>query len=178
MKPFRVQLTNDLIVKYQLYRAMKVYRPMPASDQDMQKFHSYEYVLHLKSVKAENISNDMKLFLKRFQIGTSEMDCPIFDGMFDFCQISAGKFLFDLIPIQTRKCLLQLQEAPWQLRCIWTKMNPTFALIGLEAFTMLRSHWHRDSATSTTSFWRLSNCSNTTNEFFTSTSMWVFQFCD
>lgn len=90
MKPFRVQLTNDLIVKYNLYEAMKVYRPHHATDSDMEKFHSFEYILHLKSVKADNITNDLRLFLKRFQIGTSDLDCPIFEGLYNFCQISAG----------------------------------------------------------------------------------------
>lgn len=32
----------------------------------------------------------MKAILKKFCIGTSENDCPVFEGLYDFCKISAG----------------------------------------------------------------------------------------
>lgn len=54
----------------------------------MSQFHTDEYISFLSSVTPESIEGG--LFLKeqsRFNVGD---DCPVFDGLFEFCGISAG----------------------------------------------------------------------------------------
>lgn len=48
MKPQRLALTHNLVLNYGLYKKMEVYRPYRATDQDMQRFHSSDYVEFLK----------------------------------------------------------------------------------------------------------------------------------
>lgn len=88
MKPHRITIANELIVNYGLYHKMYVYRPHYARSQDMRRFHSEDYISQLQTIQIENFTDDMKRMLKRFQIGTN--DCPVFFGMFDFCQIYSG----------------------------------------------------------------------------------------
>ncbi len=82
MKPIRIKMAHQLIVNYGLYRKMDVYEPHIASLKEITKFHNYDYIEYM-----ENISKtDNKT--KQFNIG--ETDCPIFDGMLTFSQISSG----------------------------------------------------------------------------------------
>src|ERR1044072_7505541 len=90
MKPHRIRMAHDLIVSYSLYRKMQINRPFPAGTADISRFHSDDYVDFLASVSPE-ILNDTTHSryrqLKRFNVGE---DCPVFEGLFDFCQASAG----------------------------------------------------------------------------------------
>jgi histone deacetylase 1/2 len=52
----------------------------------MTKYHSDDYMLFLKTIKPDNISEYGKQ-MQRFNVGE---DCPVFDGLFEFCQISSG----------------------------------------------------------------------------------------
>jgi histone deacetylase 1/2 len=72
---------------------MEVYRPYKATDSDLRKFHSDDYVTFLQRVNLRSLNNDMKNLMKRFYIGVDSkigIDCPLFDGMFTFSQISSG----------------------------------------------------------------------------------------
>lgn len=69
---------------------MKVYRPYNASDEDMMRFHSREYVSFLKSLNLGHISDDLKDVMDKYYVGTNENDCPVFKGLFSLSQISAG----------------------------------------------------------------------------------------
>ena len=86
MKPHRVRMTHDLILAYDLFPKMRVMRPVRASPKDMTRYHSDEYIRFLQLATPENTS-DMVAYCERFDIGD---DSPIFDGLFEFCQISAG----------------------------------------------------------------------------------------
>jgi histone deacetylase 1/2 len=44
MKPQRIKMTHQLVVGYDLYRHMDVYRPHKASEVEMSMFHAREYV--------------------------------------------------------------------------------------------------------------------------------------
>src|SRR5688500_14800852 len=44
MKPHRLSLTHNLILNYGLYKKMQVFRPRPATTDDLLKFHSEDYV--------------------------------------------------------------------------------------------------------------------------------------
>jgi acetoin utilization deacetylase AcuC-like enzyme len=93
MKPQRLIITHELIVQYGLYQKMNIYKPIAASAADMKKFHSEDYVYFLQAINVHNVTNEIKGLMGQFDIGTKENDCPIFEGMFKFAQISAGSSL-------------------------------------------------------------------------------------
>ena len=76
-------MAHQLIVNYGLYRKMDVYEPHIATLPELTKFHSQEYIEYM-----ENISKSVNKSNKQFSIG--ETDCPIFEGMLTFSQISTG----------------------------------------------------------------------------------------
>jgi histone deacetylase 1/2 len=86
MKPHRIRMAHSLILAYDLYPLMRVLRPMRASAADMIHFHTDEYIQFLQMATPENTLNTTGLS-EKFNIGD---DCPVFDGLFEFCQISAG----------------------------------------------------------------------------------------
>ena len=43
MKPHRIRMAHNLLLNYGLYKKMEIYRPAPASFEEMAKFHSEEY---------------------------------------------------------------------------------------------------------------------------------------
>ncbi|KAG6413334.1 hypothetical protein SASPL_126043 [Salvia splendens] len=88
MKPHRIRMAHNLIVHYGLHRRMEISRPFPAAFEDIRRFHSPEYVEFLSSVAPETLLDHTHARqLRRFNVGE---DCPVFDGLFDFCQASAG----------------------------------------------------------------------------------------
>jgi len=86
MKPHRIRMTHNLILNYGLYKKMQIYRPRHATEAEMTKFHSDDYIDFLRLVTPDNMNEYSKQLMK-FNVGE---DCPVFDGMFQFCQISAG----------------------------------------------------------------------------------------
>ena len=86
MKPHRIRMAHDLILAYGLNKKMKVLCPIRATADDMMKFHSEEYIRFLQIASPENIVEQYGLF-EKFNISD---DSPVFDGLFEFCQISAG----------------------------------------------------------------------------------------
>lgn len=48
MKPHRLCLTHNLVAKYGLHKKMQVYRLRHASEEEMMKFHSQDYIDFLK----------------------------------------------------------------------------------------------------------------------------------
>uniref|UniRef100_A0A915ELD7 Histone deacetylase domain-containing protein n=1 Tax=Ditylenchus dipsaci TaxID=166011 RepID=A0A915ELD7_9BILA len=53
---------------------------------DLHKFHSPEYVQFLKRVSPAN-AEQFESFFHKFNIGE---DCPVFDGIFEFCSLYTG----------------------------------------------------------------------------------------
>jgi acetoin utilization deacetylase AcuC-like enzyme len=90
MKTRRLLLTNELIKSYGLYQKMNVIKPYRATAEDMQQYHTEDYITFLQAINANRISNDLKAMMNQYEIGTKERDCPVFAGMFNFTQISAG----------------------------------------------------------------------------------------
>lgn len=88
MKPHRIRMAHNLIVHYSLHRRMEINRPFPAGPEDIRRFHSDDYVDFLASVTPDTLHDHTHArHLKRFNVGE---DCPVFDGLFGFCQASAG----------------------------------------------------------------------------------------
>lgn len=63
-------------------------RPHMATSQELQKFHSEDYVQFLQRVSPDagrTVANN----LQKFNVG-EYTDCPIFDGMMEFCKLYTG----------------------------------------------------------------------------------------
>ncbi|KAI9099314.1 hypothetical protein DFS34DRAFT_64267 [Phlyctochytrium arcticum] len=90
MKPARLALTHNLVMSYGLDKKMMVFRPRAATESEIAAFHADDYVEFLKRVNVDNVSR-YSTHLTRYNIGVE--DCPVFDGVFDFCQIYTGASL-------------------------------------------------------------------------------------
>ncbi|GBN43624.1 Histone deacetylase Rpd3 [Araneus ventricosus] len=55
MKPHRIRMTHNLILNYGLYRKMEIYRPHKATQEEMTKYHSDDYVRFLRSIRPDNM---------------------------------------------------------------------------------------------------------------------------
>ena len=86
MKPQRMAVTHSLVLNYGMDKFMDVYRPYHASFHDMCRFHSEEYVSFLSRVSPSTVASFTK-FLSQFNVGD---DCPVFEGLFDFCSRYTG----------------------------------------------------------------------------------------
>ena len=63
MKPHRLSVTHSLVLNYNLHKHMKVFKPYVATQHDMARFHSDEYIDFLRRVTPHNIqgSDHMKI---------------------------------------------------------------------------------------------------------------------
>ncbi|KAB5534994.1 hypothetical protein DKX38_018080 [Salix brachista] len=86
MKPHRLCMTHHLVLSYELHKKMEVYRPHKAYPVELAQFHSEDYVEFLHRITPDT----QHLFageLARYNLGE---DCPVFENLFEFCQIYAG----------------------------------------------------------------------------------------
>mmetsp|Transcript_7429 Transcript_7429/g.8406 ORF Transcript_7429/g.8406 Transcript_7429/m.8406 type:complete len:151 (+) Transcript_7429:4-456(+) len=85
MKPFRMKMADSMIRSYKMDELMTDMNCFDESleELDLTKFHADDYVDFLKGITPENVAKYSDQLL-RFNIGE---DCPIFDGLYDFCQI-------------------------------------------------------------------------------------------
>jgi len=81
-------MTHALLLAYGVYKKMDVYRPHRADYQELTQFHSTDYIDFLKKITPEN-SKDFLNQLHKYNLG-AYTDCPVFDGLYDFCQMYAG----------------------------------------------------------------------------------------
>ncbi|KAF2224876.1 hypothetical protein BDZ85DRAFT_85245 [Elsinoe ampelina] len=100
MKPHRIRMAHSLIMNYGLYKKMEIYRAKPASRHEMTQFHTDEYVDFLQKVTPDNMDNYAKEQGK-YNVGD---DCPVFDGLFEFCGISAGGSMEGAARLNRAKC--------------------------------------------------------------------------
>jgi len=100
MKPHRIRLAHSLIMNYGVYKKMEIYRAKPATRLEMTQFHTDEYIDFLQKVSPENMENYQREQTK-FNVGD---DCPVFDGLFEFCGISAGGSMEGAARLNRQKC--------------------------------------------------------------------------
>ncbi|OSD02902.1 histone deacetylase RPD3 [Trametes coccinea BRFM310] len=86
MKPQRMRITHELLTAYDMLPKMHVLRAKRATAETMTRFHTDEYVHFLSKVTPEN-AQQLTYQGTRFLVGE---DNPAFDGVFEFCSISAG----------------------------------------------------------------------------------------
>ncbi|KAJ5661129.1 Histone deacetylase RPD3 [Penicillium longicatenatum] len=100
MKPHRIRMTHSLVMNYGLYKKMEIYRAKPASKYEMTQFHTDEYIDFLAKVTPDNMDQFSKE-QSRYNVGD---DCPVFDGLFEFCGISAGGSMEGAARLNRGKC--------------------------------------------------------------------------
>eukprot|EP01053_Blabericola_migrator_P007746 Blabericola_migrator_1__7745@NODE_395_length_8977_cov_183_416835_g72_i1_p3_GENE_NODE_395_length_8977_cov_183_416835_g72_i1NODE_395_length_8977_cov_183_416835_g72_i1_p3_ORF_typecomplete_len478_score85_94Hist_deacetyl/PF00850_19/1_2e89_NODE_395_length_8977_cov_183_416835_g72_i171268559 len=88
MKPQRMRMTHSLILAYDLYKYMEVYRPHDAEHTELVAFHDSDYVNFLSEITLDNYKHHVQQ-MRRFNLGEAT-DCPIFDGVFEFQASCAG----------------------------------------------------------------------------------------
>ncbi|GJJ06925.1 histone deacetylase (class I) Clr6 [Clathrus columnatus] len=79
-------MTHDLVSTYGMLDKMNVIRPERCTPEGMTAFHTDEYVDFLHKVTPETV-HELTFYGRRFLTGD---DNPAFDGLFEFCSISAG----------------------------------------------------------------------------------------
>jgi len=100
MKPHRVRMTHSLVVGYDLYKKLEIFRPGLATADDMTRFHSDDYVNFLHTITPDNMGNYLRQ-LQRFNVGE---DCPVFDGLFEFCAIYTSGSIGGASRLNSKKC--------------------------------------------------------------------------
>lgn len=100
MRPQRLSVTHSLVLNYGLYRKMQVYRPYRANAHDMCRFHSEDYIDFLQRVTPQNVQGFTKS-LSHYNVGD---DCPVFEGLFDFCSMYTGASLEGSIRLNNNCC--------------------------------------------------------------------------
>ncbi|XP_012533151.2 histone deacetylase HDAC1 isoform X2 [Monomorium pharaonis] len=86
MKPHRIRMTHNLLLNYGIYKKMEIYRPHKVAAEEMTKFHCDDYIRFLRSIRLDNVTEYSKQ-MQQFNVGE---DCPVFEGLYEFCQLSAG----------------------------------------------------------------------------------------
>ncbi|RKP39010.1 histone deacetylase Rpd3 [Dimargaris cristalligena] len=86
MKPQRMRMVHNLVVNYGMHKHMEIMRPNRATFLQMTQFHTDEYIDFLKTVCAEN-AKDLHEHTAKYLSGE---DCPVWEGIYEFCSISAG----------------------------------------------------------------------------------------
>ncbi|KAF9443827.1 histone deacetylase RPD3 [Macrolepiota fuliginosa MF-IS2] len=86
MKPHRIRVTHDLVAAYDMLPKMHVLRAKRASPEMLTAFHTDEYIHFLTRVTPET-AEELTYHGTRFLVGD---DNPAFEGLFEFCSISAG----------------------------------------------------------------------------------------
>ncbi|KAK4510680.1 uncharacterized protein ATC70_005112 [Mucor velutinosus] len=86
MRPHRIRMCHGLVMNYGLYKKMEIYRAKPANKWEMTQFHTDDYIEFLSRVTPENMDSYQKDQAK-FNVGD---DSPVFEGLFEYCGLSAG----------------------------------------------------------------------------------------
>ncbi|MFH4982772.1 hypothetical protein AB6A40_009481 [Gnathostoma spinigerum] len=89
MKPQRLAALHSLVVNYGLDKEMLVLTPPRASAIEIERYHSKDYVDFLQNISPRTAEQYEHMFMQ-FNIGE---DCPVFDGIFEFCTLYTGASL-------------------------------------------------------------------------------------
>lgn len=107
MKPHRVRMAHNIIVNSGLHRKMDVYRPQLLSASQLTRFHSDDYINFLRLITPDNMGDYIRQ-LQRFNVGE---DCPVFDGLYEFCQLSASGSIGGAIQLNQGKADIAINWA-------------------------------------------------------------------
>ncbi|KAK8215743.1 histone deacetylase 3 [Phyllosticta capitalensis] len=94
MKPWRLQLTKQLVFGYGLHYAMDLNESLPASMSELARFHDNDYLNFLRYIKSPaDIQKRHREELNRYVFTDEFNDCPIFDGIWDYVTLCTGATL-------------------------------------------------------------------------------------
>jgi len=90
MRPHRARMVFSLLKSYGLLKHVSLHRPTPRSFEQLTEFHADDYIDFLRTVTPNNAEDHMNQ-LRRFNMGQiGDVDCPVFDGVYEFCQLYCG----------------------------------------------------------------------------------------
>jgi len=94
MKPHRLTILNHLVAGYGLHHHMEYHSPRLASREELATFHSSSYLdfLERNNIRLGEDPKSNNLAFNQGEHNTGE-DCPMFDGIYDFCRQYAGASL-------------------------------------------------------------------------------------
>lgn len=75
-------------MSYGLYRDMEMFEPHRATAEEMAQYHSLDYIQYIKQ-SSEARDQTGSLNHEKFNL-LENGDCPLFPGIYEFCQISCG----------------------------------------------------------------------------------------
>ncbi|OMJ89308.1 hypothetical protein SteCoe_8607 [Stentor coeruleus] len=87
MKPHRIRMTHALLDSYKILDHLEVVDsnvPTLNIEDHLIKYHTEDYIDFLKTVTPDNLNDYLDLFVG-FNMGE---DCPVFEGLWDYCKIS------------------------------------------------------------------------------------------
>ncbi|KAK3192825.1 histone deacetylase [Lecanicillium sp. MT-2017a] len=90
MKPWRLTLSKSLIYSYGMSFAMDNYTSRAATYEELASFHSTDYLDFLGTVLPEPVPRDLENQNPDLKFNLGGSDCPLFDGLYDYCSMSAG----------------------------------------------------------------------------------------
>ncbi|KAF2138306.1 uncharacterized protein K452DRAFT_256491 [Aplosporella prunicola CBS 121167] len=94
MKPWRLQLTKQLVFGYGLHYAMDLNESLPAEHRDLAEFHDNDYLNFLQYIKSDDQTQKRhQEELNRYVFTDEFNDCPIFDGIWDYVTLCTGATL-------------------------------------------------------------------------------------
>ncbi|WIA14112.1 hypothetical protein OEZ85_002657 [Tetradesmus obliquus] len=86
MKPHRLTMTHQLVLGYDLQQHMDVFRAVKAQPMQLGQFHSADYIDLLSVVTPDNQAEHAAAMQRH----NFNEDCPVFDGLFEYCRLYAG----------------------------------------------------------------------------------------
>mmetsp|Transcript_26859 Transcript_26859/g.69262 ORF Transcript_26859/g.69262 Transcript_26859/m.69262 type:complete len:660 (+) Transcript_26859:156-2135(+) len=90
MRPHRARMVYSLLNSYGVTRNMIVHRPEPRSFEGLTEYHADDYIDFLRNVTPGNAEDHLNQ-LRRFNMGqVGDVDCPVFDGVYEYCQLYSG----------------------------------------------------------------------------------------
>ena len=90
MKPWRLTLSKSLIYSYGMSFAMDNYISRAATYEELASFHSRDYLEFLGTVLPEPVPRDVEGNNPDLKYNLGGSDCPLFEGLYDYCSMSAG----------------------------------------------------------------------------------------
>lgn len=109
MKPHRIRLAHNLIGGYGLLDRMSHFEPVRLAREEMVKFHAEDYIDFLQEVRPQHqqllnaaanpddeddsaavSAADIEAIATSFRKFGVDGDCPIFDGLYKYCEIYSG----------------------------------------------------------------------------------------
>lgn len=86
---------------------MDIFRPKLVSAGELTRFHSDDYINFLRMINPDNMNEYVKQ-LQRFNVGE---DCPVFDGLFEYCQIYASGSIGGAVRLNQREADIAINWA-------------------------------------------------------------------